>query len=157
MANNTQILMLGILGIFLVLASLTFIASAANVFGEEEAKKTALKLVSGEIQEIDVEYLDGRKVYEIDIKSGDWEKEVVINQNGQVVSVQDEEIDIPITGTPLELASKAALDYIGEGRVTDTEIGDEEGYYEIEITLNNNREVDVHLDENFNVLSTEYD
>ena len=70
---------------------------------------------------------------------------------------EDETEDVPITGNALEQASAAALNYIGEGRVTDTEIGDEEGYYEIEITLNNGNEVDVHLDENFNVLSTEYE
>ncbi len=67
------------------------------------------------------------------------------------------EIEIPITGTPLEMASAAALAYIGEGRVTDSELGDEEGYYEIEITLNNGNQVDVHLDKNFNVLSTEWE
>lgn len=65
--------------------------------------------------------------------------------------------DIPITGSALDRASAAALDHIGEGRVTDTEVGDEEGYYEIEITLNNGNEVDVHLDDNFKVLSTEYE
>ena len=65
--------------------------------------------------------------------------------------------DIAITGNALEQASTAALDYIGEGRVTDTEVGDEEGYYEVEVTLNNGREVDVHLDKNFNVLGQESD
>jgi len=65
--------------------------------------------------------------------------------------------DIPITGSALDRASVAALDHIGEGQVTDTEVGDEEGYYEIEITLNNGNEVDVHLDKNFRVLSTEYE
>ena len=63
--------------------------------------------------------------------------------------------DVPITGTALEQASAAALEYMGEGRVTETEVGDEEGYYEIEITKENGREVDVHLDENFNVLGHE--
>ena len=63
--------------------------------------------------------------------------------------------DQPITGEALQRASEAALDYIGEGRVTDTEVGDEEGYYEVEVTLDNGQEVDVHLDENFNVLSRE--
>lgn len=63
--------------------------------------------------------------------------------------------DIQITGTQLERASRVALAYIGEGIVTDTEIGDEEGYYEIEVTLNNRNQVDVHLDKNFKVLSTE--
>ena len=70
---------------------------------------------------------------------------------------QDEEIDAPVTGSALERASAVALAYIGEGRVTDSEIGDEEGYYEIEITLDNGNEVDVHLDESFNVLSAEYE
>ena len=63
--------------------------------------------------------------------------------------------DIQITGTQLERASAVALAHIGEGTVTDTEIGDEEGYYEIEVTLNNESKVDVHIDENFKVLSTE--
>lgn len=70
---------------------------------------------------------------------------------------EDEVEDIPITGNTLERASASALQYIGEGRVTDTEIGDEEGYYEIEITLNDGRQVDVHLNEGFEVLSIEYD
>ena len=65
--------------------------------------------------------------------------------------------DVPITGDALEQASAAALEYIGEGRVTDTEVGDEEGYYEIEITLENGNQVDVHLDEEFNILSVEAD
>lgn len=65
--------------------------------------------------------------------------------------------DLPITGNALERASAVALNHIGSGRVTDSEIGDEEGYYEIEITLDNGNEVDVHLSENFNVLSTEYE
>jgi hypothetical protein len=60
---------------------------------------------------------------------------------------------VPIRGDALEQASAAALEYVGEGRVTDTEVGDEEGYYEIEVTLDDGSQVDVHLDENFNVLS----
>jgi len=63
--------------------------------------------------------------------------------------------EIPITGTELERASTAALDHVGEGRVTDTEVGDEEGYYEVEVTLNDGGEVDVHLDAEFTVLGTE--
>ncbi len=65
--------------------------------------------------------------------------------------------DVHITGNALEMASAVALTHIGSGRVTDSEVGDEEGYYEIEITLQNGNEVDVHLDEDFNVLSTEYE
>jgi hypothetical protein len=65
--------------------------------------------------------------------------------------------DQPITGDALEAASTAALEYLGEGRVTATEVGDEEGYYEVEVTLDNGRQVDVHLDEKFNVLGQEGD
>ena len=70
---------------------------------------------------------------------------------------EDESQDVPITGSVLEQASAAALNYVGQGRVTDTEAGDEEGYYEVEITLENGNQTDVHLDESFNVLSVESD
>mgnify|MGYP001558074489 CR=1 FL=1 len=70
---------------------------------------------------------------------------------------EDEEKDVAITGNELEQASAAALQYIGEGQVTDTEIGDEEGYYEVEVTLNNGQEVDIHLDKDFKVLGHESD
>lgn len=63
--------------------------------------------------------------------------------------------DVPITGTALERVGAAALEYIGEGHITGTEVGDEEGYYEIEITRDDGSQVDVHLDEAFNVLSHE--
>jgi len=63
--------------------------------------------------------------------------------------------DVPITGAALEQASAAALDYLGEGRVTGTEVGDEESYYEVEVTLDSGGEVDVQLDEAFNVVGTD--
>ena len=63
----------------------------------------------------------------------------------------------PITGDALTQASAAALDYLGGGRVTETEVGDEDGYYEVEVTFDDGRQVDVHLDQNFNVLGQEAD
>lgn len=69
----------------------------------------------------------------------------------------DEGEDVAITGSALERASTVALAYIGEGRVTDSEISDEESYYEIEITIDDGKKVDVQLDENFNVVSTEWE
>jgi hypothetical protein len=65
--------------------------------------------------------------------------------------------DAPITGDAYDRASAAALEATGEGRVTDTEVGDEEGYYEVEVTLEDGSQVDVHLDEDFNVMGTEGD
>ena len=68
-----------------------------------------------------------------------------------------EEIDTPITGGALEQASAAALTSTGEGRVTGTEVGDEESYYEVEVTLDDGREVDVQLDKDFNVVGSKTD
>jgi hypothetical protein len=65
------------------------------------------------------------------------------------------ETDQPITGDALQRASEAALTYIGEGRVTETEVGDEESYYEVEITRDDGSEVDVQLDESFAVVGSE--
>ena len=63
-----------------------------------------------------------------------------------------DDAETPITGDALERASAAALASTGEGRVTETEVGDEESYYEVEVTLDDGSQVDVQLDENFNVV-----
>jgi len=65
--------------------------------------------------------------------------------------------ETPITGAALSRASAAALDHLGAGRVTETEAGDEDGFYEVEVTLADGRQVDVHLDRDFNVLGDEAD
>ena len=51
-------------------------------------------------------------------------------------------------------ASSAALAHTGGGRVTENEVGDEDGYYEVEITRADGSQVDVHLHRDFNILST---
>jgi hypothetical protein len=61
------------------------------------------------------------------------------------------------TGPGIEKAKSVALDHTNGGRVTGTEVGDEEGYYEVEVTRDDGSQVDVHLDKNFNVLSTPAD
>jgi len=63
----------------------------------------------------------------------------------------------PITGNALARASAAALASAGDGKVTGTEVGDEDGYYEVEVTLEDGSQVDVHLDEGFNVLGSKVD
>ena len=63
----------------------------------------------------------------------------------------------PITGDALRRASAAALAHTGEGRVTETEAGDEESLYEVEVTLDDGRKVDVQLDESFRVVGDEVD
>ena len=59
-------------------------------------------------------------------------------------------------GANMEKAKTVALEKVN-GRVTGTEVGDEEGYYEVEITRDDGSQVDVHLDKNFNVLDTPAD
>jgi uncharacterized membrane protein YkoI len=65
--------------------------------------------------------------------------------------------DTPITGADLERAEQAALAETGGGRVTGTEVGDEESYYEVEVTLPSGGQVDVQLDEDFIVVGSEAD
>jgi uncharacterized membrane protein YkoI len=57
------------------------------------------------------------------------------------------------TGANLEKAKSVALDHVN-GRVTSTEVGDEEGYYQIEVRRDDGSQVDVNLDKNYNVLGT---
>jgi uncharacterized membrane protein YkoI len=63
----------------------------------------------------------------------------------------------PITGTELDRASAAALEETGEGRVTQTEVGDEDSFYEVEVTLDDGSQVDVQLDRDFQVVSSSTD
>ena len=66
----------------------------------------------------------------------------------------DTEPDRAITGTQLDRASATALAETGGGRVTDSEVGDEESLYEIEVTLDDGSQVDVQLDAQFEVVSS---
>jgi uncharacterized membrane protein YkoI len=61
--------------------------------------------------------------------------------------------DTPITGDALARAAAAALAHTGGGRVTGTEVGDEESYYEVEVTLDDDSQVDVQLDRDFHVVA----
>jgi uncharacterized membrane protein YkoI len=62
-----------------------------------------------------------------------------------------------VTGSALKKASAVALERVGGGRVTGSELQDEEGYYEIEVTRGDGSQVDVHLDSHFDVLNAEGD
>ncbi len=69
----------------------------------------------------------------------------------------DDGTERPITGSALDRASQVALDHAGGGKVTDTEVEDEEGFYEVEVTTDDGSQVDVHLDRDFNVIGTDSD
>ena len=69
----------------------------------------------------------------------------------------DDATEKPITGSALDRASAAALDHTGGGQVTETEVGDEESHYEVEVTLDDGTQTDVQLDRSFNVVGGETD
>lgn len=73
---------------------------------------------------------------------------------GVVAAASGDDAEAPITGEALDRASAAALAHTGGGSVTDTEVGDEDSYYEVEVTLEDGRQVDVQLDEQFNVVGS---
>ncbi len=59
-------------------------------------------------------------------------------------------------GANLDKAKSVALEQVN-GSVTGTEVGDEEGYYEVEVTRDDGSQVDVHLDKNFNIINAQSD
>jgi hypothetical protein len=70
---------------------------------------------------------------------------------------QAEGPDVPITGSALDQAKAAALDHTGGGTVTGSETGDEESYYEVEVTLDDGSQVDVQLNRQFDVVGSSAD
>ena len=72
-------------------------------------------------------------------------------------AVDDDATDKPIPSSAIDQAKKAALAETGGGRVTETEVNDEESKYEVEVTLADGTQVDVQLDERFKVVGTESD
>jgi uncharacterized membrane protein YkoI len=72
-----------------------------------------------------------------------------------IASSDDDASDQSITGTALQKAKDAALAETGGGKVTGTEVDDEESKYEVEVTLEDGSQVDVQLDKAFDVVDTE--
>jgi hypothetical protein len=69
----------------------------------------------------------------------------------------DEGSQQAIRGSALEKASAAALAETGGGKVTETEVRDEEGYYEVGVTRSDGSQVDVHLNRDFSVIDASAD
>jgi uncharacterized membrane protein YkoI len=65
--------------------------------------------------------------------------------------------DVAIVGDDLIRATEVALAHVGGGSVTGTEVDDEESYYEVEVTREDGAQIDVQLDEKFEVVGTELD
>jgi uncharacterized membrane protein YkoI len=157
-----------LLGLFVVLlvasGSVFVVAVTGNCLFhvcEDEAVAIAQEYARGTVE---VEAATaGLPVHNVEIKHEGMETAIAIDAHtGEVLAVHEEREepgeaegpDVPITGTALEQAKAAALKVVCEGkdhcsaRVTDTEEGDEESYYEVEVQFNG-REIDVQLDEQF--------
>ncbi len=65
--------------------------------------------------------------------------------------------DEPLTDGALDQATRAALEHTGGGDVIETEVGDDGAAYGVEVRLPDGRVVEVSLNEDFTVLSTEDD
>ena len=76
---------------------------------------------------------------------------------GVVSANRSDDAEAPTPASSLGPAEAAALAHTGQGRVTDTEIGDEDSYYEVEVTLDDGSQVDVQLDQSFEVVGSEGD
>ena len=82
---------------------------------------------------------------------------VIGGDAGIAAAASSGDSETPITGTDLQHASQVALTHTGQGRVTGTEVGDEESYYQIEVTLDNGSQIDVQLDKDFHVVTANGD
>jgi hypothetical protein len=71
-----------------------------------------------------------------------------------VVNATAGDDDPQLRGATYERAAEAALDHVGEGEVTETEVGDSGDAYEVEVRRADGTQVEVHLDENFNVVGS---
>jgi uncharacterized membrane protein YkoI len=69
----------------------------------------------------------------------------------------DAENEQPISGDAYDRAAEAALEHTGGGKVTGTEVGDEESLYEVEVTRPDGSQADVQLDRDFRVVSSATD
>jgi hypothetical protein len=82
---------------------------------------------------------------------------LALGGGGLAIATSGGDSEQPISGSSLDEASAAALNHTGGGQVTDTEVGDEESYYEVEVTRDDGSQVDVQLDRGFNVVGDSAD
>ena len=68
-----------------------------------------------------------------------------------------DDTDAPLTGETYDRATAAALEHTGGGEVVETEEGDDGAAYGVEIVLPDGSQVEVNLDADFAVISTEAD
>jgi uncharacterized membrane protein YkoI len=82
---------------------------------------------------------------------------VIGGGTGMAVAASSGDDEEPLTGSTLDRAVDAALAETGGGTVTETEAGDDGAAYSVEVRLDDGSQVEVNLDENFNVVGQEAD
>jgi uncharacterized membrane protein YkoI len=82
---------------------------------------------------------------------------LVVGAIGTGVAVATGRDEEALTGSAYDRATAAALDHVGEGTVTETEAGDGDATYEVEIRRDDGSQIEVQLDQNFEVTGTEGD
>ena len=81
---------------------------------------------------------------------------VVLGGAGAVLAGNADD-DAQLTGDARDKAVAAAKAHVGEGEVTDTEVGDDGAAYGVEILKADGAQVEVNLDRDFKVIGTEAD
>jgi uncharacterized membrane protein YkoI len=82
---------------------------------------------------------------------------VAVMTAGIAIAAGGGDDDQPLTGSTRDRAVDAALRQTGGGTVLETEAGDDGAAYGVEIRLEDGRQVEVELDENFDVIGQEAD
>ena len=76
---------------------------------------------------------------------------------GTVLASNAADDDAQLSGESRDKAVAAARAHVGEGEVTDTEVGDDGAAYGVEILKPDGAQLEVHLDKDYKVTGTEAD
>ncbi|SMF87229.1 Uncharacterized membrane protein YkoI [Paenibacillus uliginis N3/975] len=122
-----------------------------------QAKKAALKVANGRVDDVDLERINGKAYYEVEIERSKGDVDVHIDAvSGKVLAVLDKDINDDNDDDrddrnsakyiSVAQAKKAALK-VANGRVDDVDLERKNGkaYYEVEIERSKG-DVDVHID-----------
>jgi uncharacterized membrane protein YkoI len=82
---------------------------------------------------------------------------VAVLTAGVAIAATTGDDDQPLTGSTRDRAVNAALEHTGGGTVVETEVGDDGAAYGVEIRREDGSQVEVNLDEDFNVIGQEAD
>lgn len=93
--------------------------------------------------------MDGRRMW---IAGGVLALAVLGGGTGIAIAAGVGDDDRPLTGSILDKATAAALEFTGGGTVIETEVGDDGAAYGVEVRLDDGSVVEVGLDENFDVI-----